>query len=460
MRGLTGRHIGGGLVVLAAAATALLGTGGMGDARALALIVLAIGLWATAAIPEHVTALLFFALAMFFAVAPASVTFAGFHAAATWLIFGGLVVGVAVSVTGLGARMAHRLALLFGRSYAGIVFGMISVGIALAFVMPSSMGRVMLLMPIALALAKRLGFAEGTKGRTAVVLATISGAFLIPFSILPANVPNVVLMGVAEDLHGYVPTYGRWLLLHFPVLGALKALAVGGLILLLFRDRVPTPAPGAPEAPEAGSGLSPAERRLGLILALALAGWVTDFAHGISPAWISLAAAAACLLPGIGVLSTADFGKVNFSAVVYVAGILGVGTLIAHSGWGARLGEALIAVAPLDPAQAIGSFATLIGLGIGVGIGTTLPGIPAVMTPFAGELAAAAGLPLASVLMIQVLSFSTPLFAYQGPPLAVAVQLGWVTLGDATKLLLGMAAVTLVVLFPLDYLWWRLLGAI
>ena len=41
-----------------------------------------------------------------FAVAPASVTFAGFHAAATWLIFGGLVVGVAVTVTGLGARMA------------------------------------------------------------------------------------------------------------------------------------------------------------------------------------------------------------------------------------------------------------------------------------------------------------------------------------------------------------------
>ena len=460
MRGLSGRHLGGGLVVLAAAAIALLGPGGPGEAQALALIVLAIGLWATAAIPEHVTALLFFALAMFFSVAPASVTFAGFHAGATWLIFGGLVVGVAVTVTGLGARMAGRLALLFGRSYAGIVFGMVSVGVALAFVMPSSMGRVMLLMPIALALAQRLGFAEGSKGRTAIVLATVSGAFLIPFSILPANVPNVVLMGVAEDLHGYVPTYGSWLLLHFPVLGALKAIAVGGLILLLFRDRVPPPAPEASEAPKTRGPLSPAEQRLSLILALALIGWVTDFAHGISPAWISLAAAAACLLPGIGVLGTADFGKVNFSAVVYVAGILGIGTLIAHSGWGLRLGEALIAVAPLDPAQPLGNFATLIGIGLGVGIGTTLPGIPAVMTPFAGELATAAGLPLASVLMIQVLSFSTPLFAYQGPPLAVAVQLGWVTLADATKLLLGMAAVTLVVLLPLDYLWWRLLGAI
>lgn len=451
------RRIGGALVVLAAAAIAFLGTGIEGDRTALALVVLAIGLWATAAIPEHVTALIFFALTMFFAVAPASVTFAGFHTAATWLIFGGLVVGVAVNVTGLGARIANRLAAAFGRSYAGTVFAMLSVGVALAFVMPSSMGRVMLLMPIALALGQRLGFAERSKGRTAIVAATVSGAFLIPFSILPANVPNVVLMGVAEDIHGYVPRYGEWLLLHFPVLGLLKAAAVGGIVLLFFPDRMP---PRVATADEPPGKLSPAEWRLSLILALALAGWVTDFAHGISPAWISLTAAAACLLPGIGVLGTADFGKVNFASLVYVAGILGVGTLIAESGWGARLGEALIAIAPLDPARPFGNFAAITGMGMGVGLGVTLPGVPAVMTPFAETLAEAAGLSLTSVLMLQVLSFSTPLLAYQAPPLAVAIQLGWVSLADMTKLMLAVAAVTVVVLFPLDYLWWRLLGLI
>ncbi len=95
-----------------------------------------------------------------------------------------------------------------------------------------------------------------------------------------------------------------------------------------------------------------------------------------------------------------------------------------------------------------------------VGLATTLPGIPAVLTPFADSLARVSGLSLETVLMIQVLSFSTPLLAYQGPPVAVAVQLGWVTLADATKLLLAIAAITLLVLLPLDYLWWRLLGAI
>lgn len=444
------------VVILLAAILAGLAATALGapSGLALTLVVLAIGLWASAAIPEHVTALVFFALAALLAVAPPRVIFSGFHAAATWLVFGGLVIGVAVNQTGLGARIANRLAGLFGRRYAGVVFGMIAVGVALAFLMPSSVGRVLLLMPIALGIADRLGFASGTPGRSAIVLATCAGAFLVPFGILPANVPNIVLLGLGED-YGFTPTYAYWLLLHFPVLGLLKGIVAGLCTLALFPDR-----PRPPEEVVLRRPFTRAETRLSLILALALAGWLTDFAHGVSPAWIALAAAVACLLPGIGVLSGQDFAKVNFASVIYVAGILGVGTLIAASGWGAWLGETLIATVPLAAGAPFADFLALAGIGLGVGLFTTLPGVPAVMTPLAPALSQASGLPLDTVLMLQVVGFSTPLFAYQGPPIAVAVALGWVTLGDATKLLLAIAAVTLVVLYPLDYLWWRVLGVI
>lgn len=449
------RHLAAALIVLAAGAGGLTAAPlGAPSGLALALVILAIGLWASAAIPEHVTALVFFALAMLLAAAPPNVVFSGFYAAATWLVFGGLVIGVAVNQTGLGARIANRLAGLFGRRYAGVIFGMIAVGVALAFLMPSSMGRVLLLMPIAFGIADRLGFASGTRGRSAIVLATCAGAFLVPFGILPANVPNIVLLGLGED-YGFTPTYAYWLLLHFPVLGLLKGVVAGLCLLALFPDE-----PRPPQEIPLRRAFTKAESRLSLILALALAGWLTDFAHGISPAWIALAAAVACLLPGIGVLGGQDFAKVNFASVVYVAGILGVGALIASSGWGIWLGEALIAVAPLEPGAPFADFLALAGIGLGVGLFTTLPGVPAVMTPLAPALAQATGLPLDAVLMLQVVGFSTPLFAYQGPPIAVAVALGWVTLGDATRLLLAVAAATLLVLYPLDYLWWRLLGVI
>ncbi|HEY5598866.1 MAG TPA: SLC13 family permease [Kiloniellales bacterium] len=444
------------LIALIAAAIAVSGIGPEPPSAAiLGLVVLTIGLWATGALPEHVTAVLFLAVIMLFGLAPADVAFSGFHSAAVWLIFGGLIIGVAVDGTGLGRRLAGRLVRAMGHSYRGIIFGVLAMGIALGFLMPSSMGRVVLLMPIVLRLADQLGFPRGSPGRTGIVMAAALGAVLIPFTILPANVPNVVLFGLGEQLYGLAPTYGQWLLLHFPVLGLLKAAIIGGLILVLFPAR---PAPAADDrTPQPVSG---AERRLGLILGAALLGFASDFAHGISPAWIALAAAAICMVPAVGLFRRDDFAKVNFASLIYVAGILGLGALVAQSGWGARLGDVVTRLAPLDAGQPLVNFLALSGTAIITGMGTTLPGVPAVLTPLAAKLAPLAGMPLDSVLMTQVIGFSTPLLPYQAPPVIVAMQLAGVRLGDGTRLVLATAVLTIVLLLPLDFLWWRVLGMI
>ncbi len=206
---LAPRHLIALAIAVLAAGIAAFGPGDGNAPAILGLILLTIGLLATSAIPEYLTALILFALAMVFALAPASVVFSGFHSAALWLIFGGMVLGVAVHTTGLGARLAHRLAPVFGASYTGVIFGTILSGMVFGFLMPSSMGRVMLLLPITLALAKRLGFTEDSRGYKGMVLAAGLGCFLPTFGILPANVPNVVLLGIAEELYDAPLTYGH-----------------------------------------------------------------------------------------------------------------------------------------------------------------------------------------------------------------------------------------------------------
>lgn len=449
------RHLIAGLIAVLALGIAAFGPGD-GNAPAIpGLILLIIGLLATSAIPEYLTALIFFALAMVFALAPAEVVFAGFESAALWLIFGGLVLGVAIHTTGLGARLAHRLAPVFGTSYTGVIFGILLSALAFGFLMPSSVGRVVLLMPITLALAKRLGFGTDSRGHKGMVLAAGLGCFLPAFGILPANVPNVVLLGIAEKLYDAPLTYGHWLLLHFPVLGLLKAAVIGGLIVALFPAR-----PGAEAREPAPGPMTAAERRLTVVLCLALAGWMTDFWHGISPAWISLSAAVVVMFPGFGLFGPRDFAKIDFAPIVYAAGVLGLGALIAYSGWGEHLGAAIAQIPSLGPDQAFGNFATLVAAGIGVGLGSTLPGVPAVMTPLAADLAEATGLTVQTVLMLQVPAFSTPLLPYQTPPLIVALQIAHMRSAEAIKLVFAIALVTLALLLPLDYLWWRLLGAI
>lgn len=48
-------------------------------------------LWATSLLPEFITALLFFAVAMVAKIAPPHVIFGGFASSAFWLVFSGFV---------------------------------------------------------------------------------------------------------------------------------------------------------------------------------------------------------------------------------------------------------------------------------------------------------------------------------------------------------------------------------
>jgi len=230
-----------------------------------------------------------------------------------------------------------------------------------------------------------------------------------------------------------------------------------GVVWLLFRE-----APSEPGTAAEDQGpvyWSPDERRLAILLAAALALWATDAVHGVSPAWISLGAGLICLMPAVGLVPAQAFrDKVPMNPLIYVAGILGVGALVADSGLGAALATGVLATMELDPADPARSFFALSLLATGLGTVSTMPGIPAILTPIAGEMAAASGLPVKTVLMTFVIGFSTVLFPYQVPPLIVLLQLGNISARAAIRTALATAAVTVVVLFPLNYLWWRIIG--
>jgi di/tricarboxylate transporter len=307
-----------------------------------------------------------------------------------------------------------------------------------------------------LALADRIGLVEGRPGRIGLVMTAVAASNMPPTAILPANIPNAVLLGAADTLYGIKLTYGPYLLLHFPVLGVLKTVILVALVCRVFPESGRLTA-GTP--PARRPGLSRDEIVLAIVLALALALFATDALHGISPAWISLGAGLACLLPAIGLVSPRNFAeRTNITVLIYVAGFLGIGALIADSGLGERLSRELLRLADLAPGHPTANLAKLAAIGAGLGFFTTLSGFPAVLTPLAQDFATASGLPLYTVLMLQVVVFSTVFLPYQSPPMMIGMQLGGASLRDGSRLCLPLAAVTVLVLIPLDYLWWRLLG--
>ena len=423
---------------------------------ALVLAVLCIGLWATAILPEYWTALAFFLAAVVLGIAPAETVFSGFRSSTFWLLFGGLILGAAIRHTGLDKRSATFLSRTLGARYSRVILGIVAFGLALGFVMPSSLGRAVLMVPIVAALAAGVGYGPRSNGRTGMLLGAAFGSHVPTFAILPSNVPNMILAGTAETLYHTTLTYWDYLLLHFPVLGLVKAALLVPLILWLFPDHDPAPAASALPSTEP---MSTGERRLVVVLALSLVLWLGDGLHHVSPAWVGLAAALYCLWPGSGLTSTRCLNEdINHGSLLFVAGIMGLGAVIAASGLGASLVHTLGDHAGLGTDRPLWDVAALTVISSLVATLTTLPGVPAVMTPLAGELATTTGLPLETVLMTQVLGFSNVLLPYQSPPLLAAIALGHLPAGAAAKLCLVLFLVTMLALTPLDLLWWHLVG--
>jgi di/tricarboxylate transporter len=422
--------------------------------KVLALAVFAIGLWATAAVPEYLVALAFLFLAAVTAVVPNEVVFSGFTTSTLWLVFGGLIIAEAVRASGLGIRLASHLLGAFSGTYRRALVGTMLVTTVLCFVMPATVGRILLMVPILLAFCDRLGLAPGSKGFTGIMLVMLIGSFQVGAAILPANIPNLVLAGSAESMYGVQILYLEYLKLHFPVQGLAKAILTVLLVEWLFRDTVKPPAAAAPLPP-----MSTAEWRMAVILGGALVLWATDFLHHIRPGWIGLGAGLACLLPRLGIIDVhAMNDRVKLSGFFYIGAVLGVAAMIDHVELSAVVGPWLPSLLGLATGADYWNFQMLSLVSTLTSMVATSPGQPAVLGPLAGDLAAITGWNVKTVLLLYGIGFSTILLPYQVPPVIVGLYAAGIPVREAARVFPVQALLTLLLLWPMNFAWWWLLG--
>lgn len=422
------------------------------------LSVFCITVWASQALPEFLPALGFFLFASLAQLAPANIVFSGFYSSTFWLLFSGLIIGAAIRFTGLDKRLSSVIAPLLGKRYLTILTRLALISLALAFIMPSSVGRIMLLLPLISALATEFGYGDQDRGRYGMITVAVWATWLPAFGILPANTPNMILSGMVEAIYQDHISYWDYLSLHFPILGVAKTALIIGLTYLLFHAPDPVKLPQKSRVP---TPFSIAEKHLVLILFICLGLWVSDNLHHISPGWIGLTAALYCLMPQTKLTSPKTMTQdVNFSALLFIAAIIGLGATLSHSNIGSAFVAGLAEILPLGDQDPLYNLTLVTVMGNMIAILTNLPGVPSIMTPLASELSTQTGLSLITILMTQVFAFSNIFLPYQAPPLMMAMQLGKLPASKIMKLCLILFAITSLCLFPLTLLWWSILGFI
>ncbi|WP_409439225.1 SLC13 family permease [Psychromonas sp. GE-S-Ul-11] len=424
-----------------------------------AVILITLTCWSASLLPPFLTGLIFFALAITLQLIEPNLLFAGFGSTAVWLIIAGFIIGSAISSSGLDKRLAAVIAPHLTISYPRLIAGLVVSAIMLGFIMPSSIGRAVVLIPVGMALAEKVGFVQGSNGRRGIATALAIACNMPSFAVLPANIPNMILAGSSENLFDVHFGYMEYLLLHFPILGLVKSLVLIWLVLKLFPATISASENSTQAEQQATEFDHKLQLKVLVILGITLLFWVTDSLHGVNAAWVGLVAAILLLMPKFGVLEAKKFNSsIDFGTVIFVSAALGLGTLVNVSGVGETMGEAFIHLLPSSLESTFLSFMSLSLISTVTGLVTTTPGVPTVLTPMAADFAQATGFSVPAVLMTQVIGFSTVIFPYQVAPLIIAMQLAKESLASLLKITLPLALITIVILMPLDYLWWNLLG--
>ena len=157
-------------------------------------------------------------------------------------------------------------------------------------------------------------------------------------------------------------------------------------------------------------------------------------------------------------MPVAAFHEVRLGPYFYVGATLGLGLMMQTTGLSEGLGTLLHGVLPLAAGADFANFVVLSVLATFAGLFTTNPAQPAVLAPLAEYFAQATGWPLKSALMVISMGFTTFLLPYQVPPAMVGLQVGALRMRPMLRLTLPLAAFSLLVILPLQYLWWRVIG--
>lgn len=423
--------------------------------RIAAISALAVALFATRLLPEVATALLCFLAFLATGAATPDIIFSGFASGGFWLLFSGLIIGTAITVTGLGQQIALRIFQRTGSSYRRAVMLLALCGLGLGLLVPSTLPRVIVLMPIALSLSQTMGYAIGSRGHIGLTVTAATATLLPTYAILTANLPTIIHFGAMEALYGTKPSYAQYFIQQAPV-NLVRFVVLVSVMLLYAPAR-------APEAPvlDRPDPLTSVQKLLLALLTLAICLWATDSLHGVAPAWIALSLAAALLIPAFGMLdATAMKTKVDLSPAFFLAAVFAISAVAQSSGLSDLVAGQLLPWLALGQGGALRDlYAVFVGSVVMSHL-VTAPAAPVVLAPLAEQMAGGTGWTLETVAMAQVIGIATPVLPYQAPPLIVSMALAQIPARPLVRICGVLAGAVVILGLPITFVWWRFLGVL
>ena len=325
------------------AAVVMLGVGwvlpppaGMSAVAWHALVVLLAALPALAldAMLEGVLALLLAGAWVLLGVTPAAVALSGFASTSWVLVVAVLVIGAAITASGVLYRLSLLTITHIRGGFAGEVTALSLTGLLVGPAVPNATSRVIIIAPMMKELVEALGYRPNSKAATGIAMAVLigfgqMGAVFLTSSTTAVLVAAVLPVEAQRDLN-----WITWAVYGAPVN---IILFVGMLASLLWLYR---PAPGdrrltgerATLLALQQALLGPMSRHekiaLGVGIGL-LVGFITQPLHGVDPAWVAVLATG--VLAATRVVTVDTLRAVNWNFALLFGVLISLATVFKHT---------------------------------------------------------------------------------------------------------------------------------
>ena len=183
----------------------------------LGILVFALVLWISEAIPFHITGLLAMVLLAVFNVDTfKTIVMEGFGNDAIVFFIGVLILSSFISKSGMGKRISMFILSLTGNSTSKIIFGFIIVGAVLSMWI-TNMAVAAMLMPLAKAILEeeKLKPLESNFGK-ALLIACAWGPTIGGIATPSGCAPNPISISLLKEIAGIDISFGQWMLYGLP----------------------------------------------------------------------------------------------------------------------------------------------------------------------------------------------------------------------------------------------------
>ena len=428
--------------------------------KALAIVTFMILYWIAEPIDSAITALIGCYLFWALEVAKIPVAFSGFTTNAPWFVFGCLLIGEAVTQTGVVKRFGYFIMLRVGTSYARILLGLIAVSLLLTFLIPSALVRVAMIAPVAVGLIGAYGLGKQSNVAKGLFLIVTYSSPLFG-KMLMSNPAANLTRGIVEEQTGVQIFWCQWLFAFLPVI-----LIVTCAFWLVVRWLYPAEVSDLPcgkeylkNALREMGPLNGTDKKTLLWVLLAMALWATDSIHHINPAIIALGIGLLLCLPKIGVLDEQAVKRVNFMTVLLPAAALSMGNVLVETNALQALTDNLAEWMKPLLSHSLNSVIALYWSGFLYHlvlsndqsmVGTSLPVLV--------HIAQAQGYNPAVLGLIWTFAGGAHLFVYQSGALVVGYSYGFFSAKDLFRVALAVTVLKGLLLMVFVPLYWPLIG--